>query len=78
MTPVSIPSEVIDWLLAGDVAIQYQVRRDLLGEEHPDLRPRIAVESWERSSWPLAIPTATGARGTTSQSGSRPITHCWT
>jgi hypothetical protein len=46
MRPVSIPDELIDWLLAGDVAIQYQVRRDLLDEERPDLRARIAVEGW--------------------------------
>ena len=46
MTPVSIPNDLIDWLLAGDVAIQYQVRRDLLDEERPDLRARIAVEGW--------------------------------
>jgi hypothetical protein len=44
MRPVSIPDELIDWLLAGDVAIQYQVRRDLLDEERPDLQARIAVE----------------------------------
>ena len=46
MTPVSIPNDLIDWLLAGDVAIQYQVHRDLLDEERPDLRARIAVEGW--------------------------------
>jgi len=31
--PGSINDHLIDWLLAGDVAIQYQVRRDLLGGE---------------------------------------------
>jgi hypothetical protein len=46
MTPLSIPNDLIDWLLAGDVAIQYQVRRDLLDEERPDLRARIATEGW--------------------------------
>jgi len=46
MTPASIPNDLIDWLLAGDVAIQYQVRRDLLDEERPDLQARIAVEGW--------------------------------
>lgn len=46
MTPVSISNELIDWLLAGDVALQYQVRRDLLDEERPDLQARIAVEGW--------------------------------
>ena len=35
-----------EWLLAGDVAIQYQVERDLLHHERPDLRGRIATEGW--------------------------------
>jgi hypothetical protein len=46
MTAGSITNDLIDWLLAGDVAIQYQVRRDLLDEERPDLQARIAVEGW--------------------------------
>ena len=37
---------VIDWLLAGDVAIRYAVHRDLLGTDRPDLRTRIATEGW--------------------------------
>ena len=36
----------IRWLLDGDVAIQYQVYRDLLGEDRPDLQARIATEGW--------------------------------
>lgn len=36
----------IDWLLAGDVAIQYATHRDLLDTERPDLRLRIANEGW--------------------------------
>ncbi len=35
-----------DWLLEGDVSIQFQVRRDLLGESRPDLQARIANEGW--------------------------------
>ncbi|WP_027833414.1 hypothetical protein [Maritalea myrionectae] len=38
--------EIIDWLLAGDPAIQYQTYRDLLGEERPEIRARIATEGW--------------------------------
>ncbi|MGD8465992.1 MAG: hypothetical protein PVI09_19200 [Anaerolineae bacterium] len=38
--------QLIDWLLEGDVAIQYQVQRDLLATERPDLRERIATEGW--------------------------------
>ncbi len=35
-----------DWLLEGDVSIQYQVHRDLLGLERSDLKKRIASEGW--------------------------------
>lgn len=38
--------ELINWLLEGDVSIQYQVHRELLGTERPDLRERIATEGW--------------------------------
>ena len=39
-------SHLIDWLLEGDVSIQYQVHRDLLAAEKPHLRDRIASEGW--------------------------------
>jgi hypothetical protein len=38
--------KIIAWLLDGDVAIQYQVHRDLFGRERKDLRSRIATEGW--------------------------------
>jgi hypothetical protein len=38
--------QIIDWLLAGDVSIQYQVWRDLLGTENKELQERIASEGW--------------------------------
>jgi hypothetical protein len=37
---------LVAWLLEGDVSIQYQVHRDLLDEQRPDLRERIATEGW--------------------------------
>lgn len=37
---------LLSWLLEGDVAIQYQVYRDLLGVTKPDLQERIATEGW--------------------------------
>ena len=37
---------IIGWLVEGDVSIQYQVQRDLLGTERPDLQQRIAKEGW--------------------------------
>jgi hypothetical protein len=36
----------IQWLLEGDVSIQYQVHRDLLNSDRPQLRERIATEGW--------------------------------
>lgn len=41
-----IDKEILDWLLAGDVSIQYQVNRDLLKINRPDLRARISKEGW--------------------------------
>jgi hypothetical protein len=38
--------EIIAWLLEGDIAIQYQVHRDLLGSDRPDLQARISTEGW--------------------------------
>ena len=39
-------NEILGWLLAGDVSIQYQAHRDLLSRERPDLRQRIEREGW--------------------------------
>ncbi len=44
-----MPSDVIGWLLEGDVSVQYQTKRDLLGAAAPELAPlrrRIATEGW--------------------------------
>lgn len=38
--------DIIDWLLEGDVSIQYQVHRDLLSDDRKDLQKRIAIEGW--------------------------------
>jgi len=37
----------IAWLLEGDVSIQYQVYRDLLGVEREDLRKRTKDLRWK-------------------------------
>lgn len=37
---------LLQWLLEGDVAIQYQIQRDLLDDGQPGLRERIASEGW--------------------------------
>ncbi len=39
-------NEIIKWLLQGDVSIQYQAYRDLLGEEREDLKDKIEKEGW--------------------------------
>ena len=38
--------QIIDWLLDGDVSIQYQVWRDLLGVDKKKLQLRISNEGW--------------------------------
>ena len=37
---------LINWLLEGDVAIQFQVNRDLLDDDRHDLKKRIVQEGW--------------------------------
>ena len=39
-------NQIIQWLLEGDVSVQYQAHRDLLGIEKPELQARIATEGW--------------------------------
>ena len=41
--------DLIEWLLEGDVSIQYQVHRDLLGKEKPALRKRINKEGFGKT-----------------------------
>jgi hypothetical protein len=38
--------EIMAWLLEGDISIQYQVHRDLLNIDKPQLRKRIGSEGW--------------------------------
>lgn len=38
--------QIISWLLEGDPSIQYQVYRDLLGQEKKQLQSKIAKEGW--------------------------------
>jgi hypothetical protein len=38
--------EIISWLLEGDISIQYQVYRDLLHIDKPNLRKKIESEGW--------------------------------
>ncbi len=38
--------QIIDWLLEGDISIQYQAYRDLIGSDNKNLQTRIAKEGW--------------------------------
>ena len=42
----TVSDEVVGWLLEGDVAVQYQTRRDLLDDDRPELRARMATEGY--------------------------------
>lgn len=55
--------EIISWLLEGDVAIQYQTRRDLLSENRPDLQARIAREGWGAAFMACRQPNGHWSRG---------------
>ena len=39
-------SQIIEWLLDGDPSIQFQVYRDLLSEQRPNIRDSIEFEGW--------------------------------
>ena len=41
-----IDKTIMDWLLEGDISIQYQVYRDLLNIDKPELKSRIIKEGW--------------------------------
>jgi len=38
--------QTIEWLLTGDISIQYKVHRDLLKKDRKDLQDRIVNEGW--------------------------------
>lgn len=40
---------IVNWLLEGDVAIQFQTYRDLLDSPRPDLQQRIKREGWGKA-----------------------------
>ena len=43
---IMIDNSLIEWILDADVSIQYQVYRDLLKADRPDLKERISKEGW--------------------------------
>lgn len=54
---------IINWLLAGDVSIQYQTFRDLLDEDRPDLQNRILEEGWGKRFLAARRPEGYWGRG---------------
>jgi hypothetical protein len=63
MSSATNANSLIAWLLDGDVALQYQVYRDLLGQERPDLRARIATEGWGKQFLATRQPAGHWGRG---------------
>ena len=55
--------EIIQWLLEGDVSVQYQVHRDLLGIDKPELQKRIATEGWGKRFLDARKPNGHWGRG---------------
>jgi hypothetical protein len=53
--------QIIEWLLQGDVSIQYQVYHDLLGIEKKELQQSIAREGWGKKF--LSLRNANGHWG---------------
>lgn len=53
--------EVIEWLLKGDVSIQYQTYCDLFTIEREDLRDRIATEWWGHDTYQSVTQLVIGA-----------------
>jgi hypothetical protein len=54
---------VIDWLLEGDVAIQFQTWRDLKRVDKPGLQQRIPREGWGKRFLDLRLPNGHWGRG---------------
>jgi hypothetical protein len=55
--------EILNWLLQGDVAIQYQVYRDLLNTDKLSLRNRLAKEGWGKQFLSCRLKTGHWGRG---------------
>lgn len=55
--------DLLAWLLSGDVSLQYQVKRDLLGEDDRALQRRIATEGWGQRFLEVRRPDGHWGRG---------------
>lgn len=64
MSPAELIKErIISWLLQGDVSIQYQCNRDLLGIDKPLIRKSIGKEGWGRRFLSFREPTGYWGKG---------------
>lgn len=54
---------IIDWLLEGDVSIQYQTYRDLLNQDRPELKNRIKSEGFGKRLLDLQKPDGHWSEG---------------
>jgi hypothetical protein len=59
----SVPDRIISWLLTGDVSIQYQTHRDLLGVDKHELQKRIATEGWGAKLLSFRMPNGHWGQG---------------
>ena len=69
---------ILNWLLEGDVSIQYQVHRDLLGRIKPELQNRITNEGWGAKFMSFRNDKDIGEGDFTSQNGHPLTIHYWT
>ncbi len=60
---MNVKDKIIRWLLSGDVSIQYQTHRDLLGVDKQDLQRRIATEGWGAKLLSLRNPNGHWGQG---------------
>ena len=70
--------EIIEWLLRGDVSVQYQACRDLFGSDQRELQNRIAREGWGGVFFHSRKKAGTGDAVFISPNGCRRIILSWT
>ena len=69
-------TEIIAWLLEGDVSIQYQTYRDLLDSDKPGLRKKIETEGWGLKFLSCRLSDGHWGKASTNPNGSPVIIPC--
>lgn len=67
--------EIIDWLLEGDVSIQYQVWRDLFGIDKKIFKRELHLKGGGKNSYLNAIQMHIGEQDFINPNGFQPIIH---